>query len=109
MSDHTTIEGMAILIKQECLALEAMLLEKQKQYGNSAIHPLRIASRAPVVEQILVRIDDKLSRLARGNGDGGEDVWSDLLGYIVLLKIAKKLEATAVDRALNKPGATDAD
>jgi len=37
--------------------------------------------------QILVRIDDKLSRMS--NQDEDEDVVSDLLGYLVLLKIAK--------------------
>ena len=54
------------LIVEERRRLEAMLLAKNEAYGNSAIDPLRIFSRADPVEQIRVRIDDKLSRLARG-------------------------------------------
>jgi hypothetical protein len=48
---------------------------------------LRLRSPANPAEQIRVRIDDKLSRLARGEA-AGEDVKQDLLGYLVLLEIA---------------------
>ena len=67
-----------------------MLIDKNKKYGNSALEPKRIFSKASTVEQILVRIDDKLSRVANQSDLEDEDVLSDLLGYIVLLKIAKK-------------------
>jgi hypothetical protein len=50
---------------------------------------VRVFSRAPVVEQLLVRIDDKLSRLARGSGAETEDVEGDLLGYLVILRVAR--------------------
>ena len=66
--------------------VKAMLLEKNQAYGDSALSPLRVFSKAEPREQILVRLDDKLSRLARG-GAGGEDVVRDLLGYLVLLRI----------------------
>ncbi len=65
-----------------------MLKKKNAAYGDSALSPVRIFSKADPVEQILVRIDDKLSRLARGMA-AGEDVEDDLMGYLVLLKIAK--------------------
>jgi hypothetical protein len=46
-------------------------------------------SQASPVEQILVRIDDKLNRIKQGNIlEDDEDVVSDLIGYFVLLKIA---------------------
>lgn len=67
----------------------AMLLAKNASYGDSALDPVRIFSRAPIEEQIRVRIDDKLSRLARGTGAETEDVEGDLLGYLVLLRIAR--------------------
>lgn len=70
-----------------------MLIEKNRAYGNSALAPVRVFSRASTVEQILVRIDDKLSRLARGSA-AGEDVEKDLLGYLVLLRIARKRESS---------------
>lgn len=68
-------------------ALAKMLIDKNAKYGNSALEPKRIFSKADAVEQILVRIDDKLSRMS--NQDEDEDVVEDLLGYLVLLKIAK--------------------
>ena len=65
------------------------LIAKNQQYGNSALEPVRIFSKASTTEQIKVRMDDKISRLVRGNGEGDEDAATDLLGYIVLLKIAQ--------------------
>lgn len=70
-------------------ALAEMLISKNAKYGNSALEPKRIFSKASAVEQILVRIDDKLSRMANQDGLEDEDVVEDLLGYLVLLKIAK--------------------
>lgn len=79
----------AEMIAAECDALKALLLEKNANYGDSALRPVRIFSRASTVEQILVRLDDKLSRLSRGSA-AGEDVVLDLLGYLILLRIAMK-------------------
>lgn len=79
-------------IAEECDALKKLLLEKNRAYGNSALEPLRIFSKANTLEQIKVRLDDKLSRLARGQA-AGEDVEQDLLGYLVLLRVARKMEA----------------
>lgn len=76
-------------IVAECDALAAMLLEKNAAYGNSALEPVRVFSKASPIEQILVRIDDKLSRLARGSA-AGEDVELDLLGYLILLRVARQ-------------------
>ncbi len=67
-----------------------MLKEKNRSYGNSALDPVRIFSKATPVEQILVRLDDKLSRLKRGDNRFQEDTIIDLLGYLVLLLIAKQ-------------------
>ena len=53
---------------------------------------------ADVVEQLLVRIDDKLSRLARGSA-ADEDVERDLMGYLVLLRVARKRAAAVVGGA----------
>ena len=67
-----------------------MLIEKNRKYGNSALKPQRIFSKASAVEQIKVRIDDKLSRMKNQQEDEDEDVISDLIGYLILLKIAKE-------------------
>lgn len=66
-----------------------MLIQKNIAYGDSALNPVRIFSKADAIEQLKVRIDDKLSRLARGS-DAGEDVIGDLLGYLVMYKIQLK-------------------
>lgn len=82
------------LIEHECDAVKAMLLAKNAAYGNSALEPVRVFSKASPVEQILVRLDDKLSRLARGRA-AGEDVVQDLIGYLILLRVAEKAVADA--------------
>lgn len=82
------------LIAAECDELKAMLLAKNRAYGNSALRPLRIFSKADPIEQIKVRIDDKLSRVARGKA-AGEDVTRDLVGYLVLLRVSRKMRAKA--------------
>jgi hypothetical protein len=76
-------------IVAECDSIKAILLAKNKAYGNSALNPLRIFSKADPVEQIKVRLDDKLSRISRGVA-AGEDVTLDLIGYLILLRIAEK-------------------
>ena len=77
-----------------CDDIKDLLLQKNIKYGDSALDPLRVLSKASAKEQILVRIDDKLSRISRGDIlHEDEDVVSDLIGYLVLLKIALKREA----------------
>lgn len=76
-------------LDEELVQLRQMLLEKNRAYGNSALDPVRIFSQADPVEQLRVRIDDKLSRLKRGQA-AGEDVRLDLVGYLVLLGIAER-------------------
>lgn len=76
-------------VREVCDEVAEMLIEKNRAYGNAALDPVRVFSKASPVEQILVRIDDKLSRLARGSA-AGEDVERDLLGYLVLLRIARR-------------------
>lgn len=68
--------------------LGTMLLSKNASYGNAALDPLRIFSKADSVEQLKVRIDDKLSRLQRGS-DIGEDTVKDLTGYLILFLMAR--------------------
>lgn len=78
-------------IAAECDAIKAMLLAKNAEYGDSAVHPVRIFSTADPTEQIRVRIDDKISRLAApGKKTISEDTVADLIGYLVLLRVAEK-------------------
>lgn len=65
-----------------------LLVAKNASYGDSALNPLQVFAKSDPVEQLHVRIDDKISRIKRGT-DYGEDTITDLIGYLVLLKIAK--------------------
>lgn len=85
-----TPEWFAEEVDLELSELREKLIAKNREYGNSALNPIRIFSNASPVEQLLVRIDDKLSRLDKGNSDT-EDTVFDLLGYLVLLRIAVKI------------------
>jgi hypothetical protein len=80
-------------ISSLCEEIKEMLLRKNAAYGDSALKPMRVFSRVDNVEQLKVRIDDKLSRLSRGHelpDEKFEDTVDDLIGYLVLFKIAAK-------------------
>lgn len=78
------------MIVEEALEMAALLLKKNISYGNSAMEPVRVFSKADTVEQLLVRIDDKLSRIQRGGKYFDEDTIADLVGYLLLLKATMK-------------------
>lgn len=86
MSNEEVLE----LLREEVDRVYDMLAEKNEAYGNSALEPLRVMSKAAPVEQIKIRMDDKLSRLVRGQA-AGEDAMKDLVGYYFLLKVAERL------------------
>ena len=73
-----------------CHFIAQMLIEKNIAYGDSALDPVRIFSKSDPAEQLKVRIDDKLSRLMKGTDYPGDNDIDDLIGYLVLLKIAKE-------------------
>lgn len=75
-------------VREQCDGIARMLIEKSKAYGSSWRDPLRIFSRALPAEQLRVRIDDKLSRIARGSEYVGDDTVLDLIGYLILYRIA---------------------
>jgi len=72
-----------------CHEIAQLLIDKNISYGNSALEPTRIFSTADPAEQLKVRIDDKLSRVRNNQGFAGDNDIDDLIGYLVLYKIAK--------------------
>ena len=82
----------AVLIAKICDDIRDLLLRKNQAYGNSALEPIRVFSKASSCEQILVRIDDKLNRIKQGANilSEDEDVLQDLIGYLILLKVWKE-------------------
>jgi hypothetical protein len=86
--DLDTIEEVKYILND----LYKMLDEKNKAYGDSALNPIRLFSRADAQEALRVRIDDKLSRIKNQSLNDNEDSIIDLIGYLVLLKVAIKKE-----------------
>lgn len=80
-----------IQIAKICDEVKDLLLKKNQSYGDAALSPIRCFSEASPIEQIKVRIDDKLSRIKSGSGIAymDEDTLMDLIGYCILLKIAE--------------------
>ena len=77
-------------IKWTCNEIRDLLLSKNKAYGDSAIEPDNIFSKLDNAQAICARIDDKLSRIKnKGLDDATEDTLDDLIGYLILLKVAR--------------------
>ncbi len=83
------------LIRQVCTEMADFLVEKNISYGDSAINPVRVFSKASAEEQINVRMDDKLSRFIRGNAFPGDDDERDLCGYLILKMVRNKINDSA--------------
>jgi hypothetical protein len=81
-----------VRIKEKCSSLAAMLLEKNRSYGDSALHPVGIFAKGRASDLLHVRIDDKLNRIRNAPDAFGEDVVQDLIGYLVLLQLAREDE-----------------
>ena len=84
-------------IKWTCNEIRDLLLSKNEAYGDSALSPENIFSKLDSAQAICARIDDKLSRIANiGLDDATEDTLDDLIGYLILLKIARSDAAANV-------------
>lgn len=79
-------------VRKVCDDIADLLVAKNKAYGNSALDPINCFFKGDSGTSIRVRIDDKLSRIMRGNTYADEDTIKDLLGYLVLLKLAEPEE-----------------
>lgn len=90
INENTLHNATEIEIDLVCREMAQFLIEKNRAYGNSALDPVRIFSKSDNIEQLMVRIDDKLSRFARGREFPGDNDVDDLLGYLVLLKVARR-------------------
>lgn len=93
----------AIDIVEQCDFIAEVLIEKNRQYGDSALNPVRLFSSADPVEQLKVRIDDKLSRIRTAADDDLEDPLLDLTGYLVLLLIARRRQVARAARQATPP------
>lgn len=73
-----------------------LLIEKNRAYGDSATNPCNIFSKGNAVESLCARLDDKLMRVKnKGINDETEDTVKDIIGYLILLKVAMHKNKTA--------------
>jgi hypothetical protein len=80
-------------IRGKCLEIAEVLATKNASYGDSALHPLGIFASGDPVANLAARIDDKLARVRNAPGAFGEDEIVDLIGYLVLLLLAREDKA----------------
>lgn len=85
------------LIVEECDSIKSLLLEKNNSYGNSAVEPIGIFSKASPEEALNIRIDDKLRRIKYGTNFGAEDTEKDLIGYLMLKRVLRRLGGSSQD------------
>ena len=77
------------LIELKCDELKELLIQKNIDYNNSLQNPIQVFSKSLPIDGILSRLDDKLNRIKKkGINDKTEDTISDILGYLIHLKIA---------------------
>jgi len=77
------------LIEEMCESMKDLLIQKNRDYGDSATNPSNVFSSGSPVDSLCARIDDKLMRIQnKGINDKTEDTVSDLIGYLILLKVA---------------------
>ena len=85
-------------IKQVGQEVIDLLIEKNESYGDSALKPAGIFATGNAVDNITRRLDAKLMRIkSQGFRGYGEDNVKDLIGYLILLKIALDNESTTLE------------
>lgn len=65
-----------------------LVLEKNKRYGDSALHPVNCFSKVSADESIRIRLDDKLKRIMNATELRKNDV-ADIIGYLSLLCVSR--------------------
>ena len=73
-------------IKTVCDNLADFLIVKNRRYGDSVLKPINVFSKNSPRGALMVRLDDKLSRIRNSSELRKNDV-TDTLGYMVLLCI----------------------
>ena len=77
-------------IRKVATEVMELLIKKNRAYGDSALNPSKVFSKLDATEALCSRIDDKLNRIKnRGISDDTEDTVKDLVGYLILLLVAR--------------------
>jgi hypothetical protein len=65
-----------------------LLQYKNEKYGDTALEPIGVFSKESAETGLLLRLDDKISRIKNSKELRKNDV-SDLMGYLTLLCVKK--------------------
>ena len=87
----------AARIVAKCAELTQFLLAKNASYGDSALNPIRVFSRATARQGLATRLDDKISRIKNAPGAFGDNDAKDLAGYLVFWMILDDMDAESKD------------
>lgn len=92
-------------IRELCDEVKDLLVRKNEQYGDSVLNPIHLFSNQSPIEGIRIRLDDKYSRLVRGNAsiESDEDIHLDCIGYHIMALLAIR----AVQRGVACSGGCD--
>jgi len=77
-------------ILNQCLDIAELLLDKNKKYDNSAFESINIFSSQNAIDKVRGRIDSKIKRIQKSNPSDQEDSITDLIGYLIILKILRE-------------------
>lgn len=81
-----------------CAEISNLLIYKNQKYGNSAIEPINIFYKGDNENSILIRLDDKLSRIKNNKKDIRVNDICDTIGYLVLLLISKGVKPEQIEK-----------
>lgn len=81
-----------------CAEISNLLIYKNIKYGNSAIEPINIFYKGDNENSILIRLDDKLSRIRNNKDDIRVNDICDTIGYLVLLLVSKGVKPEEIEK-----------
>ena len=82
-----------------------LLISKNRSYGDSATNPCNIFSKGSAIDSLCARLDDKLMRIKnKGINDKTEDTVQDIIGFLILLKVAMLKDKNLYKKVLEKQG-----
>jgi len=75
-------------IETVCDNLKSLLLYKNEKYGDSALHPIKVFSKASAETGLLQRLDDKIARIKNSPEIRLNDT-VDIAAYCILLCVSR--------------------
>jgi len=93
--DNDTFTDTQKKIQDICSALSELLIYKNQKYGNSALEPVNVFYKGNNTNSILIRLDDKISRVKNSKFLRVNDI-CDILGYLVLLLINNNINTNDI-------------